>query len=74
MELHELTISQAHQGLINKEFSAIELVNAFFEKIKAEDKKILSYLNLNQEEASSQAKEIDGLISQKRESINIFDI
>ena len=66
MELQELAINQAHQGLINKEFSATELTKAFLERIQTEDKKIFSYLTLNQEEAYSQAKEVDEMISENR--------
>lgn len=67
MEFHELTINQIHQGLIDKKFSATELVKIFLERIKAKNKEIFSYLNLNQEEAHSQAEEIDDLISQKKD-------
>lgn len=67
MELQKLTINQAHQGLIDKKFSAVELTKAFLERIKTEDKKIFSYLTLNEKEAYSQAEEVDRLISEKGE-------
>ncbi len=34
MELTELTISQAHQGLVSKEFSATELCQAYLDNKK----------------------------------------
>ena len=34
MELTNLTISQAHEGLKKKEFSALELANTFFDRIE----------------------------------------
>ena len=34
MELTKLTITQAHQGLVKKEFSALELTKAFLNRIK----------------------------------------
>ena len=67
MELHELTITQAHQGLIKKEFSTLELTKAFLDRIKDVDKKILSFLNITENLALSQAKVIDDLVSQKKE-------
>ncbi len=67
MELDKLTINRTHQGLVNKEFSATELTKAFLERIQIEDKKIFSYLTLNQEEACSQAEEVDKLVSEKKE-------
>jgi len=63
MELTELTISQAHQGLIKKEFSALELCKAYLDKIKKKDKEIFSYLTVTEDLALLQAKEIDDLIA-----------
>jgi len=62
-----LTIARAHQGLIKKEFSAVELCQAFLDKIKKEDKKIGAFLTLNENQALLEARKIDDLISQKRE-------
>ena len=41
MELTELTIKKAHEGLIKKEFSTVELIKVFSDKI---EKEILSFL------------------------------
>lgn len=38
MELHKLTITQAHQGLVKREFSALELTKTFLDRIKKIDK------------------------------------
>jgi len=62
MELTKLTISQAHQGLIKKEFSALELTENFLDRIKIFDKKFSSFLTLAKDLALSQAKKIDELI------------
>jgi len=67
MKLTELTISQVHQGLIKKEFLAVELCQAYLEKIKKEDKKINSFLTLTEDLAISQAKKIDQRISRNEE-------
>ena len=34
MELTELTIKEAHEGLKNKEFTSVDLAKAYLEKIK----------------------------------------
>jgi aspartyl-tRNA(Asn)/glutamyl-tRNA(Gln) amidotransferase subunit A len=67
MELVGLTISKIHQGLIKKEFSALEICQAYLEKIKKEDKEIKSFLTLTEDLAISQAKKIDEKISKNEE-------
>lgn len=71
MELFELNIKQVHRGLINKDFSATELVKVFTERMKSENPKIFAYLDFDKEKIESdifsQAKEVDNLISQKKE-------
>ena len=64
MELHELTIAQAHKKLIKREISSFELTKAFLARIKDLNEKIFSYLTITSELALSQAKRIDDLISQ----------
>jgi len=63
MELHELTITQAHEKLINKEVSATELIRAFLTRINSMDKEIAAFLSVFKDSAISQAKEIDNQIS-----------
>ena len=81
MEFEDLTINKAHQGLLKKEFSALELTKIFLEKIKndydppsalppkgrAPDKKISAFLTLSEELALSKAKEVDDMILTGRE-------
>lgn len=67
MNLAELTITQVHQGLINKEFTSLELTKAFLEKIEKTNKKIFAFLTVTADSAFAQAKKIDDLILQKRE-------
>lgn len=59
MELSNLTIKQVHEGLSKKEFSALELAGAFFDRIKKQDGEIHAYLTLTEELALNRAKEID---------------
>jgi len=66
MELTNLTIAQVYQALIKKEFSALELCQAYLDKIKNEDKKVSAFLTINEDFALSQAKKIDDIISTSR--------
>jgi len=66
MELTNLTITQIYQALIKKEFSALELCQAYLDRIKKEDKKVSAFLTVNEDFALSQAKKIDDIISTSR--------
>jgi len=63
MQLTDLTITQAHQGLVKKEFSALELCKVYLDKIKESDREISAFLTINKDLVLSQAKKIDDLIS-----------
>jgi aspartyl-tRNA(Asn)/glutamyl-tRNA(Gln) amidotransferase subunit A len=58
-----LTISQTQKGLLDKEFSAVELVDSYLESIKTKNPKLNSFLTICQEHAYTQAKQVDKLIS-----------
>jgi aspartyl-tRNA(Asn)/glutamyl-tRNA(Gln) amidotransferase subunit A len=62
MELTELTITQAHKGLKNKEFSSVDLTKAYLQKIKKQDKDINAFLSVAEESALLQAEEADDKI------------
>jgi len=62
-ELCQLNIFEAHQGLAKKQFSALELTEAFLERIKSIDKDISAFLSLTEEKAVDEAKKVDSLIS-----------
>jgi len=67
MEISDLTIQKAHQGLIKKEFSATELNKSFLGRIEKLDKDLHSFLTVTENLALLKAKEIDALISAGRE-------
>jgi len=64
MHLHDLTIKSFHEGLLNKEFSALEITQAFFEYIESRDKEIGAYLNLHKDEAMTQASRVDVAVAE----------
>jgi len=57
MKLTELTITQAHEGLKNKEFTSVDLTRAYLEKIKKSD--LNSFLSFDEAWAIAQAEEAD---------------
>lgn len=67
IELENLTIKKAHQGLKNKDFSAIELTESFLDRIKKQNNSIHAFLSITEELALSQAKITDRKIANKEE-------
>ncbi len=63
MNITELTITQAREGLKNKKFSAVELAQAFFKRIGERDKEIHAYLTLTEDLALAQANSVDEKIA-----------
>jgi len=57
--LRELTIAKVHEGLKEKKFSALELVQYFFEHIKEKDPEIGAFLRLYEDSAAKEAEEVD---------------
>ncbi len=58
-----LTIKQVHKGLINKEFSCVELTKNYLDEIKKQNKKLNTFLTITDDLALSQAKKVDKKIS-----------
>jgi aspartyl-tRNA(Asn)/glutamyl-tRNA(Gln) amidotransferase subunit A len=59
MDLNNLTIKKFHEGLVNKQFSAFEMTQKFFDFIYEKDKQIGAYLHLTKDLALSRAKQVD---------------
>lgn len=59
MQLNQLTISQAKEGLKAKKFSALEITQDCLDKIKLDNPKINAFLTVCEKEALSQAKKAD---------------
>lgn len=57
--LHDLTIKKFHEGLLNRDFSALEMTENFFKWIESNDKKINAYLSLDKESAYLKAEKVD---------------
>ena len=72
MDLLNLTIKKIHQGLVNKEFSDLELTEAYLNRIEKEDKKIHSFLSVYRDQAIAKSKKVDEKIS-KGEKISLLE-
>jgi aspartyl-tRNA(Asn)/glutamyl-tRNA(Gln) amidotransferase subunit A len=64
MDLNSLTIESARTAIAEKRVTASGLVEQFYSKIKADDPEIHAYLALAEDRAFTQAKHIEGLVSQ----------
>ncbi len=59
MNIQNLTIKKFNEGLKNKQFSAFEITQDFFDYIEEKDSQINAYLRLNKDLALSQANKVD---------------
>lgn len=67
MNLKNLTIKKFHEGLIQKQFSALEITKEFFDYIEKKDAEIGAYLKLTKDLALNQAKQVDVELAKKKE-------
>ena len=67
MDLKNLTIETIHQGLLKKEFSALELVKNYLKIIEEKEKEISAFITICEDLALSKAKEIDEAILSNKE-------
>ena len=59
MELHELSVQQAHDLLTRREISSEELTRAYLTRIQRLDPQVKSYVTVSDERALEQAREAD---------------
>ncbi|MFA5135081.1 MAG: Asp-tRNA(Asn)/Glu-tRNA(Gln) amidotransferase subunit GatA [Patescibacteria group bacterium] len=63
MELNELSIAAAHDGLAKRKFSSKEITQSCLDQIAQHDKKVAAFLNVDAEGALAQAADADGRIA-----------
>ncbi len=61
--LHTLTIQQAKKGLLNKDFSSVDLTQACLEQIKKTEPMLNAFVTITEEEALKNAQTADDLIA-----------
>ena len=59
MDLTELAIKEAHEGLKKGEFTSVDLTKAYLDKIKKNNKKVNAYLSVTENLALEMAEEAD---------------
>ncbi len=64
MNLNELTITEAQEGLKAKKFSSVELTRACLDRIQAVEPKINAFVTVCEKDALDQARKADALASQ----------
>ena len=63
MELYELTVHEAAEGLRAREFSSVELTTAYLERIRAVDGEIHAYLKVMRDDALDMARVADARLA-----------
>jgi len=63
MDVNNLSIIKIHKGLLDKEFSSVELAKEYLSQIDKKDNDISAYLSVTPELALAQAKKADELIA-----------
>lgn len=71
MKIEQMDISQIKDGIKDGSFTAVEVITSLFERIKAVDPKVKSYLRLCEESALKQAQIVDDKIA-KGEPVGIL--
>ncbi|MBI5732483.1 Asp-tRNA(Asn)/Glu-tRNA(Gln) amidotransferase subunit GatA [Candidatus Jorgensenbacteria bacterium] len=61
--LADFTIKSFHDGLLNREFSALEITQEFFKHISVRDKEVGAYLTLLERDATIQAERVDIMVA-----------
>jgi len=67
MNLNQLTIKEAKEGLRSKKFSSIELTKACLEQIKKHNENLNAFITITEKGALESAKKADELISDKQD-------
>ncbi|MBI4089135.1 MAG: Asp-tRNA(Asn)/Glu-tRNA(Gln) amidotransferase subunit GatA [Candidatus Levybacteria bacterium] len=63
MNLNQLTIKEAKEGLKNKKFSSVDLTQDCLKRIKEIEPKLNAFVTITEKEALSQAKKADDMIA-----------
>src|SRR5579859_4922241 len=63
MDLNKLTVTEAKEGLKEKQFSAVELTQACLDRMKVVEPKINAFVTVCEKEALQKAKEADTLLA-----------
>mgnify|MGYP000253544278 FL=1 len=65
--LNKLTIKEAHDGLIKKDFTSVELAKACFDSIREKDEQVNAFITITEDKAYQQAELVDKKINSGKE-------
>jgi len=74
MNLNSLSVRAIIQGLNKKDFTCEEITKKYLNNIVKKDKEINAFLNIDEKQVLSQAKEIDKNFSQKKDDLPLVGI
>lgn len=67
-----LTIKKFHKGIIDGDFSVVEITNEFLKNIENKDTEIGSFLDVYKDEAIKKSKELDEKIKNQKEDLSMM--
>jgi len=67
MEVYNFTIKEAHEKLVNKEITSVQLTKDYLDQIEKTDKDINAFLTVSRELALKQAEKVDEKIKNNEE-------
>ena len=64
MNLNNLTIEEAHKGLVNKDFTSVDLTKACLDAIREKDEKLNAFITVTEDASFEGAEAADKKIKQ----------
>jgi len=74
MNLYELSVTELIKGLKNREFSTVDVVNSYFERIEEVEPKVDAFLTLTKEEALKRAEELQEKLNNNEKLGMLFGV
>lgn len=65
--LHDLTIKKFHDGLVDKQFTALEVAEGYFKLIEEKNPALNAYLSVRKDEALKEAEAVDVAVARGEE-------
>jgi aspartyl-tRNA(Asn)/glutamyl-tRNA(Gln) amidotransferase subunit A len=72
MNLNNLTIEEAHKGLVNKDFTSVDLTKACLDAIREKDEKLNAFITVTEDAAFEAAEAADKKIKDTKVKTNIL--
>lgn len=73
MKLNTLTIVEAHKGLLNKDFSSVDLTKSCLDAIRTQDEKLNAFISVMEDKAYEQAEKVDSKLKNSKKEISFLE-